>query len=199
MTHDDDTQRWLDVLAGRAEPTDAETRRAAALRQVILHQDHQVAPVNEATRTRMLERLRARGAFTPPPTLAQRWWQTLNRLQAWLLPPGGMPVARFAALALVLAVVAAPLWLPRDEGVEIKGSAAETVIHSVRPEQDAAAVLDVLSRHGITGQLARESGDTLVEAQIPADRLAQVQGDLVNLGLAAPADGQLKLRFRKRS
>jgi hypothetical protein len=198
----DDTERWLDVLAGKSVPNDAETLKAAALREIILEDEKALEPMDAATETRIMNTLRARGAFDVPKPAQPR--SLLARAWEWLFPPGSGHTGRYAAMAAVaMAVVAAPVvyqnlrQAPGDDGMSIKSAPGEAIVFAANPDQDAAGLLAVLARNGVAGQVRSEGSDRLVEAQVSADRLPQVHTEMMNMGLAVPENGTLKVRFRK--
>lgn len=215
MTHEDDEQRWLDVLAGRAEPHDEDTRKASLLRRVIADEQSQAEPLDNAATTRVMNLLRAKGVFDAPAPQAAGAWL---RLKQWLLPAqAGRAVSfggRQAALAAVLAgVVAIPLlvWHERnksdDNDSSIKGlpgavvapaaSQPATVVDSAQALQAALRLVAVLAQHGVQAQISQDSGDMIVQAKVPASGLVATQADLLGIGLALPPDGELTVRFHQ--
>ncbi len=208
MTTEKD-ERWLDVLAAKADPDDAPTRHAAALRGYFELQDQHTPALDEAAQRRIMNALEATGALTPlaplkpverPSLLAQ----ALN----WLFPQGHASGGRFAGVAAaVLAVLVLPFVLHSptsdDDPYGIKSlpaglSAPTAVIDSAQPERLATQLVAMLAHHGVLAELRAKGADQWVKANIPADRLAAVQTDLVSMGLAARSDGQLEVQFRRQ-
>ena len=213
-----DNERWLDVLAGKTQATDLATRQAASLRRYFEHQaaeDLAQAPDPQAEK-RMLNRLRARGAFdaAPAPLPAENQPGLLRRAVAWLLPPEGGHMGRYAAVATVaFAVITGPMLLrgagePLDDTSAMKGlppppppltppdpALMGVLVMSAQPAQAAAQVVAVLTQAGIKSVLIQEGEDHLLRAQIPAAQVAELKQRLASLGLTIPTDGGLRLRF----
>lgn len=208
MTNEKD-DAWLDALAGKPAPDDAQTRQAAALRNYLELDAQRTPALDEATQRRILNALAAKGAFTPPvaPTTVERPG-FLARAMNWLFPQGHASGGRFAGVAAaVLAVLVLPFVLhspPGDDdpyGIKSLPVTPETptaVIDSAKPEQLATELVATLARHGVVAELRADGTGQWVKASIPADRLAAVQTDLVSMGLAARPDGQLLVQFRRQ-
>ena len=112
MTDHDDTP-WLNVLAGKAQPSDHATRQAAALRQYFERQvaDDLAQVPDLQEEKRVLNALRARGAFAEKPAAAA---EALVRksVWSWLFPANGLRAPGYAAAAvLAIAVVTVPFML----------------------------------------------------------------------------------------
>lgn len=222
MRSDDESadERWLQVLAGRAEPRDAAERQAAALRRYFELQAAREATLSthdgEAEK-RVLNLLRARGAFeAAAPAAAPRGW--LARAGDWLFPADGGHLGRYAAVAgLAFALVLAVPWqrqwqdgpgagdeaatLKRLPAAEPAAAAApaplgEGLLMSARPAEEAARLVAALAEAGVNARLEVQGSEQLVRAEVPAERLAAVQQRLAALGLAVPAPGELVVRYR---
>lgn len=131
----DDTEasdRWLEVLAGRAEPTDAGTRRAAALRacfetRLATEAEKPADPERLKTLLNLMEAegeaaaraARAAGAGGPAGTdVAGGSHGPLSRLARWLFPDGGFSGWRLGGVAagiLGVAVLLRAVWPELDD------------------------------------------------------------------------------------
>ena len=91
------TDRWLDVLAGKAAPTDRDTRQAHSLRGFFEQQAQRDAVIDDdkESQKRMLNALRARGLFDDAPATVQPRWP--QRLRNWLFPAGEVMAWHYAA------------------------------------------------------------------------------------------------------
>ncbi len=208
MTTEND-ERWLKVLAGKAEADDADTRQAVGLRNYFEQQDQHTPALDEAAQRRIMNALAAKGAFAQaiPVQPVQRPGLLAQVLQ-WLFPQGRFSGGRFAGVAVaVLAVLVLPFVLHSPTGDDdpsgIKSlptglNNPTVVIDSAQPEQLAAQLVATLARHGVLAELRAEGVDRWVQAQIPAQRMASVQSELVSLGLAAQPDGRLIVQFRRQ-
>jgi hypothetical protein len=218
MTQDRDDQRWMDVLAGRAEPIDAETRQAALLRNLVLAERQRAdSPENQAAVTRMMNILETRGAFKAPPKRPT----PVQRLKQWLgfdadsSDGRGMVFAgrRAALAAIAVCALALPIVISQqhpdgDDAVGIKGlpgnvqpPSPETrsqLIRSAQARPDAEELMAMLAQVGVKGQLEATEAGFRVDASIPADRLVAAQSVLSRIGLVVPADGQLRVRFQQQ-
>lgn len=201
--------RWLDVLAGKAAPHDAQARQAAALRHYFELQDQHEAALDEATQRRILNALEAKGAFAQPkqkerPVRPGLWAQAMG----WLFPQGHASGGRFAGVAVaVLAVTMLPFLLHPPGGdddpggmknVPLLSGAPTAVIDSTNPDQLAAQLVSALSRQGVNATLRSEGADRWVTAKVPAERMGAVQAELVSMGLAATPQGDLSVQFRRQ-
>lgn len=203
---DNNPELWFDVLAGKAEPIDAETRQAAELRQFFQLQEQHTEELDEATIRRLMNILEAKGAFANPDSLTEPapTRGILFRVQDWFLPKGRISGGRFAGLAAIAAAIAAilPVMLqPTMVGIKgdpVVAAAATAVIDSADPDQLAAQLVATLARHGVVATLRSEGADRWVQAQVGADHLPAVQAELVSMGLAATPTGQLVVQFRRQ-
>lgn len=201
---------WLNALAGKAEPDKPGTRQASALRSFFELQNQHTPALDEATQRRIMNALEAKGAFaqkTPPRKLVERP-SLLAQALSWLFPQGHASGGRLAGMAAaVLAVLVLPFVLHTPVGdddphgiksLPMTQDTPTAVIDSAKPEQLAAQLVATLARHGVVAELRTEGADQWVKARIPADRMAAVQTELVNMGLAAQPDGQLAVQFRRQ-
>ena len=199
-------ERWLDVLSGKLAPQDLDERKAASLRRYFELRDQHAAPSDPQALKRMenmvLARLSANGPATTP-RQAGLWQQ----FKAWLFPAGGGHPGRYAAVAAVaLAAVAVPLAMRSgDQGDDDAGGmkspgavlGQEVVIYSPQPLKDAQEVLQALAQRGVPAQVSAVGEDQLLQARVPAAKVPDAQQGLASLGVVLPADGQLRVRFRK--
>ncbi|MBK7000376.1 MAG: hypothetical protein IPH35_10495 [Rhodoferax sp.] len=212
MPHDP-TDTWLDVLAGKAPPTDLQTRQAAALRDYFAQEAQQTPALGEAAQRRILNALQAKGVFAQaqppkPPDAAN----LLTRLKDWLFPQGHASIPRWSAIAAaVMAVAVAPLLVmqgPATDGddpgtfksLNLPQDGPVVVIDTAQPQQLADQLSAILARHGIAADVRATGADLWVQASIPADKQSAVQADLLTLGLGlAPSPtGQLTVQFRRQ-
>lgn len=212
MTTDRD-ERWLEVLAGRREPDDAETRQAASVRVFFERQaadDMQARPDPEREK-RLLNVLNARGvlerspapAAARPPAPAPARGNPLTALLHWLFPPGASNGLRYAiAAALVLGVALAPLLGPdpQDDSGTMKGAPPGPGLganrwSSVDPAAEALRVQSLLASQGVTATVTTDGGDHVVEAVVPPDRTDAVRAALAVQPLSIRPDGVLRIRI----
>jgi len=213
MTPDTTHDSWLDVLAGKSTPTDRETHQSASLRGFFELQEQHTPKLDEATQRRIMNALEAKGVFTQAATPKQiKSDSLLSRIIAWLFPDGQASGGRWSAVAAaVMAVTVLPFVLHHPSGdndpggikslptqINVTLGTPTAVIDSQQPQLLAAQLVTTLARHGVFAELRSEGADHWVKANIPADRLAVVQADLVNMGLAAKPDGQLAVQFRRQ-
>lgn len=209
-----DEQRWLDVLAGKAEPRDAEERLAARARSYFQKEEQHHEPLDAATRQRVENLLNAKLAALAAKEAQSNAEATkkpgvLAGLLGWLIPAGGGHTGRYAALAAVaLAAVVLPFVVPTTPpGAEdpstikspVQRPVPETVWASDHPADEAAALLQTLAQQGIVAQLTEEGADRVVQAQVPADSLAPVRDALQAQGYPLAADGQIRIRFKAKN
>jgi hypothetical protein len=208
MTTEKD-ERWLDVLAGKTQADDAQTRQASALRGYFELQEQQTPALDEAAQRRIMNTLHAKGVFAQAaaPKPVQRPG-LLGQALAWLFPQGHASGGRFAGVAAaVLAVVMLPILLHSPSGDDDPGgiksfrppvATATAVVDSANPEQMATQLVARLARLGVTATLRRDGADRWVQAQVSPERMSAVQTELVGMGLAAAQDGQLAVQFRQQ-
>jgi hypothetical protein len=224
MVHTQD-DHWFQVLAGKAPAHDRDTAQAAALRDYLVAEAQHTPPLDAADQRRIMNLLEAKGAFRATTTATNTAAPTaFGRLVRWLdgLAPAGNPFnARFAGFAAaVLAVVALPFLLhgpglePDPYGVKggvngvlngvlsgvLSGVATpatpSAVITSPSPAQSAAQLVALLTQHGVVTSLRVDGDNRWVQAQIPPERLPAVQAELLGMGLAANAQGEVSVHFR---
>jgi len=215
--------RWLEVLAGKAKPLDADTQNAAVLRAVLRDEKAQ-AEANASTEeadpaqvVRIMNALQARGAFVAPPAPTNPWLRLvrwLNPLPGPDAPSGARLAGRRAALAAGLAaVIALPLVLHDDPdaipgdtvdknlppGIRSGGgsdpSAAMQTVLAADPEQLANSVREALVTSAVATLITSDSNGVFIQASVPAADRAAVARALSNLGIALPRDGELALHI----
>jgi hypothetical protein len=208
MATQPDDDKFFEVLAGRRQPDDADTRQAARLRQYYqMHPTAEERPQPDpAGQARLLAYLRAReGQPAPgaaPATTPPAKPGPLQRLLAWLLPPGpgrGMRLGMALAGVLGVAVLVRMVAPPDDDHLTPKSGgplAAETVKYAADPAQDAAQIQALLAGVGIPVTLTVQGREVLLRADIPPEQLAAVTQALSARGLTPPADGRLVLRIK---
>jgi hypothetical protein len=207
--------RWIDVLAGRAAPHDADTRLAARARAGFEAQARAdlETPPDEAATARLLARLEGAAAGLRPgapeataPAVPQRWATLRAVLATWLAP---RPLAAFAA-ALFGGVLVLQWWAVHDEASDIKtappaasapapGSYGHTPIAaSATPLQDAMALREELRALGVTAQVLELGDATRVQAAIDPAAQAAVQQTLSQKGWAWTPGPQLSVEFQRK-
>ena len=213
MSQPSDDDRWFDILAGKAEPANADERKAASLRQYFeLREQHDEQL--DAAAQRRIENMMMAGLATAQreqaaqqaaaPAAPKGLWQSFK---GWLMPDGGGHAGRYALVAgIALAVMAVPLVLrqspPDDNGhLEMKrvpnAAGQETTVASPEPEREAQALVTVLQQNGITATVTADGADRVVRADINRDRFAQASTALASMGVLMPTDGHLLVRFKK--
>lgn len=210
MATEPDDDKFLDVLAGRRAADDADTRRAARLRQYFeMHptaeERPQADPEGEA---RLLAYLRARQGQQPGIGSTKSTGAgpadapgPLQRLLRWLLPPGAslMPRLGMAAAAMLGVAVVLRITLPSaDDDGTMKGGApaVETVRYAVDPAAEAAAIQSVLAGAGVPLTLEVQGSERLLRADVPPEKLRPVAEALAARGLTLPPDGRLVVRVK---
>ncbi len=205
MTYEQD-ELWLNVLAGKAQANDLQTRQAASLRNYFAAEAQNTPQLDTAAQQRIMNMLEARGAFADKPVVAVPGKGLLTQFMAWLFPSGKIANPHFAAVlaTMVLAVIVVPnleQLTTADPGPhDSKGMTVNTIpsaiITSPSPDASAAQLMAVLARHGVPAQSRKEGDDRWVQARIPLERLAVVQADLIGMGLAASAQGDINVQYR---
>lgn len=205
MSTSQDDDRWLDVLAGRAEPSNDDERKAARARQFFQKEAEQDLQVDAATRQRIENLVRAKleaAKQLQKPEAHAGWWAAVT---AWFFPEGSASAGRFATAAMaVMALVAVPTMInpgavdPEDPtSIKSPITVPETVIAAEQPAQDATKLLQALANQGVVAALTEEGADRVVVAHIPADKLNSVASTLQQeLGVVLPPDGELRVRFK---
>ncbi len=195
--------RWQDVLSGDVQLDRHDEQAIASWRKLLQH-NHGTdpEPLDRATHTRVMNALRARGAFTPlpsrkaarQPVLAAV--RPLSSAQTW---------PRWAApLPVVVALIAVPLaWfqphLEADTDLQTqtlgKSAPAAQSIRATRPEAEAQRLRAMLGQQGATVTVMTDGADYLVLAEMPVGREPEWEAVLVQEGLAPASDGRVMVRF----
>ncbi|MES2298062.1 MAG: hypothetical protein V4582_13540 [Pseudomonadota bacterium] len=215
MNTDDD--KWMDVLAGRAEASDGATRQAASLRAYFARQSaEELAHTPDAQgEKRLLNMLRARGAFeenTGERAKPATTRGAFARLLDWLLPPGQPHGARYAMIAAAaFALVLSPYLMraPNSELGELEGMKSvprlntnanpvesEGIVMSANPRQEAAQLVALLAQAGVDASASADGDDQLVRAQVARERIGAANAKLAGIGMALPESGTLAVRFK---
>jgi hypothetical protein len=198
---------WLDVLAGRAEPTDAATGEALRYREYFERCAlDERAEIDEAAYLRTMNYLRARGAFKREPEApngAGKWRTMINRLRIPAQP--GTRAALF--VTLMLAVVVMPLVMHQpQESAQIKGlpkglppltTAEENVLVATDPVQQARAIQAALILNGVASDVEPGEAQLLLTATVGAEEFEAAREALLQFGVALPADGRLRILIRR--
>lgn len=220
-----DDERWADVLAGRATPTDDETRVAAGLRELLLNEPPlDEMPLDAAAVTRVMNALEARGAFKPRPqpdtgapttrpaeprqgTLrpgAPRSFSSRPAAAALPAPVIASPGLRWAmgCVAVIAALVTAfpPGNEPDEPDLIPKGGGAALPpgrqVHAVPdPEASARELAALLNAHGTAARVGASGSAWTVSATVPAARLPEAADALASRGLTVGAEGRVVVRF----
>lgn len=212
-------ERWLAVLEGRLAPADAAERQAAELRSYFEQRQQATATTDAEQHKRMMNMLRARGAFDDAP--AARPAGLLAALQAWWqAPQGRMGYGYGAAALLAFALVSVPLLQPPpqdglsdDAGQPVPQPKAvlpgqakslpspapgAAVVVAADPADAALRFQLLLSAQGVASALQPDGAGWRLTAELPAASRAALAPEFQARGLAWPADGQLDLRFAKQ-
>jgi hypothetical protein len=192
------TDPWLDAVQGRDHVTDsAAAREGAAVRDYyrqrkVEETDH---PLDSQRELRMLNYLRAKGAFAEPevrPTPWQRAWRWLaggnQRTGHWAW------LAGVAATVLVVPIVLQLAQTPNVEDLPIsqyRGPQAQTSIKTPDPAASAQAIAAVLSDQHIPYRQVQTARGWRIEAKVPADARALLQPRLETWRIVMPANGIL--------
>ena len=216
---------FTDALTGRRAPHDLDTRRAARLARYFdehpradraVHSD----PQGEA---QLLAYLRAQPPDAVAPARpAEPARNPLQRLLAWLLPPGkglGLRHAAGAAIVFGLAVGVFSLMphgsdddatsmksLPRPspgsqtppvEALGAKSFGAPQVVTAADPQAAATGLHAALAAQGIASELRAQGDGWLVTANVPEDRRAATASQLEARGLTLERGGKLTVLFAR--
>ena len=215
MSQDPD-DKFLEVLAGRQPPTDADTRHAARLGKYFeMHPSAEELPRHDPQgEAQLLAYLRARPQATNPQHAIAFAPQAglLQRARDWLFPASGFGL-RQAGLALSVLGLAAVVSMQMgggsddDSSASMKrlpgtasspsGVAAGDAVRTPDPAQAAATLQAELVAEGIPSTLEAQADAVVLRAQVPVDKRASVGTRLVAQGLVLPPDGQLKVRFQR--
>lgn len=203
--------RWLDVLAGRAEAHDRATHQAAQARAHIAQQvaADQAAPVDEQRTKRLLnlmqaqaeQRSRAQAAAAPAAAPAVAASATaaagpLARLLAWLNPAqgGGLRAAGAAAAVMGLAVVLVTTLKPAgdDDHTQMKGlpPITEPITAPGLQGGGASGALVVVGKEPLARALALQAS---LQGQGVSAEVFPL-GDRARLDASVPADRQAAVR-----
>lgn len=199
--------RWLDVLAGRAEAHDRPTRQAAQARAHIAQQvaADQAVPVDEQRTKRLLnlmqaqaeQRSRAQAAAAPAVAAsATAASGPLARLLAWLNPAqgGGLRAAGAAAAVMGLAVVLVTTLKPAgdDDHTQMKGlpPITEPITAPGLQGGGASGALVVVGKEPLSRALALQAS---LQGQGVSAEVFPL-GDRARLDASVPADRQTAVR-----
>lgn len=196
-------ERWLEVLSGRAEPTDAATREAMGYRKYLERcaQDER-SDIDEAAYLRTMNFLRARGAFERRPVAPHgdgKWRALISRLHV-----PGQPGARAAFVATVmLAVVVVPLVLrqpmdsPQMKGLPPLTAVEENVLVAADPVQQARAIQAALIMNGVEASVEPGAAQLLLTATVAPEDMEAVREALLQFDVTLPPDGRLRILVRR--
>lgn len=199
--------RWLDVLAGRAEAHDRATHQAAQARAHIAQQvaADQAVPVDEQRTKRLLnlmqaqaeQRSRAQAAAAPAVAAsATTAAGPLARLLAWLNPAqgGGLRAAGAAAAVMGLAVVLVTTLKPAgdDDHTQMKGlpPITEPITAPGLQGGGASGALVVVGKEPLARALALQAS---LQGQGVSAEVFPL-GDRARLDASVPADRQAAVR-----
>jgi hypothetical protein len=200
--------KWLDVLQGRAEPTDRETREARAIREYILERlEVELTPLSDPEREKRLRnrveaQFPALAAPAPEPkeSLLKSWFGS------WQM---GWPTLGAVAAAVVLGVLVVPLMQnqssPHDDFLTPKvftPDSAAPATDQVSPEALARAqafseqVRQALAPLGVSIQVKPTPTGLEISADIEPEQRAAAAQALTPLGVKMPEDGRLRVLVR---
>lgn len=218
MTTTQDDDAWLATLSGKAAPTDLATRQAAQAREYFLHQaeDEDLDVPDQATQIRIMNLLRAKGAFNEPAAVSphQGW---LAGIWAWIAPPGQ---GRGAGMAIAAGIAVAALSLPLvlrspepDDSASVKGlpkvpgpaqppisqvpSIGERLVLTADPSSTGRDLAQALGAAGAQVQVSTSGAEVLLTATVPPAAASRASGVLAAYGLPLPGDGQLRVRLAR--
>lgn len=220
LTTNPSDERWLAVLEGRAAPTDLAERQAAELRSYFEQRLLATPAADAQQEKRMMNLLRARGAFTEAPqpqgllAALKAWWQA---------PQGRMGYGYSAAAVLAFALVSVPLLQqpPQDglgddsgqsqpqtqqPGPQPKGqpksgpklAPAGAVVIAADPAEASLRFQLLLSAQGVPSAIQPDGTGWRLTAQLPAEARGALEPEFRARNLGWPADGRLDLRFARQ-
>ena len=200
-------QDWLDSLAGRSQSDpDAKATRDYFLRRIAEEENTEAQP-DEMRERRMLNYLRARGAFIeqaavqpPPGVLAkiQRGFQQF--LQSMVRHPA---LTAGIAAALLMLPVASQLWqrgtpdIVAESQVEYRGDIAVVTLASTEPATTAGRITSILQQKQIAFRQVRKEAAWVIETKVPAEQRAAVQAAWSEWKIAIPANGIIVIEIRE--
>ena len=220
MTEKTTDDRWLEVLAGRAEPHDRATAQAARARAHVTQQvaADLAAPVDEQRIKRLLNLMQAqaeqrnRDQAVAEPAAAATRPGSLARLLAWLNPAqgGGFRVAGVAAMLGLAAVLVTTVFQEGDDdptkmkglppstapGPQVSTGAGALVVVGKEPLARALALQATLKAQGITAEVFPLGDRVRLDASVPADQVAAVSQTLAGQGITWASGPSLSLEFR---
>ncbi|MGE0581123.1 MAG: hypothetical protein AB7P31_03140 [Steroidobacteraceae bacterium] len=205
MSDEADDQAWLEALAGRAAgdaPADragaAARREAQALRAALLARtrvdepslQHEIDPDATVRATRLLDRARrdeflaAALARRPAPSAARR-------VGTW----GALLAAGLAGLAVAL------MWTLRPTpDAPVERGAPDAIHRMVADDPHAlrSEIIAALRDAGVESTAYERFGRAGVDADLPRPLTPAVRAILDHYGIAAPADGVLRIEITGR-
>jgi hypothetical protein len=214
---------WLDALQGRSTDTDretgerGETREAQGMRQYFdARLDADLVPLNDAARERRLRNLvESRFAAQALPRIKKNE-PSAGMISGWLLSLNlGWPTAGAAATALVLGVLAVPLWQGQNSGADewetpktlrsdhgsnpshpATAPKSLNLHHASTPIEFANQVRAALAPLGLQPQIQTLADGTRISANIPVSQRSAAALALKHLGIEVPVDGRLRVIVR---
>lgn len=199
-------QDWLDSLAGRSQSDpEAKATRDYFLRRIAEEECTEAQP-DEMHERRMLNYLRAKGAFNeqaapqqPPGVLAkiQRGFQQF--LQSMVRHPA---LTAGIAAALLMLPVATQLWqrgtpdIVAESQVEYRGDIAVARLASTEPATTAGRITAILQQKQIAFRQLRKDSAWVIESKVPAEHRAAVQAAWSEWKIAIPANGIIVIEIR---
>lgn len=221
MTDKTPDDRWLEVLAGRAEPHDHATAQAAKARAYVAQQvaADLATPVDEQRTKRLLNLMQAQAeqralgqALAKPAGAASSRPGAWARLLAWLNPAqgGGLRVAGVAAMMGLAAVLVTTVFQQGDDdpgtmkslpptsmpSTQGPSGAGVLVVVGTEPLSRALALQATLKAQGITSEVFPLGDRARLDASVPAEQLATVRQTLAGQGITWEGGPSLSLEFR---
>lgn len=200
-------QDWLDTLAGRSRAdAEAKSTREYFLRRIAEDADANARP-DEMRERRMLNYLRAKGAFAEQAVpesqgLLARIRQSLRQLlQSVVRHPA---IAAGVAAALLMAPVANRLWLrgtpdmPIESQVEYRGELAVVQLAAAEPEALAKRVASALQQRQIAYRQTVRNAAIVIETRIPPEHRAAMQAAWSEWKVAIPANGIVVIQISSK-
>jgi hypothetical protein len=208
---------WLEVLAGRAKPTDHATGQAAKARDFYarLAAADQAQPVDEQRLKRLANLMDAQASKAQAASAAteqQRMAWPLRWL-AWLFPPGGHNKARYAGVALTvlgLSVVVGNLMhnpddddtgfskgLPAGIGdAQAPAAGSDPVVTGGQALSRAISLQAQLRQLGVVADVLPQDKGALLTADVAPDQQEAVRKALAQSGIAWRMAPQLRIQFK---
>ena len=210
---DDESQRWIDVLAGRSLPDDRDTQQASQLRDYFARrneEEYRIEPAPEAEE-RLMQYLASKGVLPPRPE-TQATPARSGRLLEWLRSLMPQSTAAYGlAAALVLTVLALPVIMQIDPAGDMnmdttyKGgtnpagtaSARTVAVLDAHPAAEAEHLAALLASFGVKAVVLNRDGVMVVQAQLPAESAPAIRQALAEEGIVIDTHIDVAIEVRQ--